>query len=285
MHFCFHHQTLHQQNHTHRQLQHALRQSEEETASFPYLALHSKLAHMEHSVGLLILSDDAFAVHQTESEALVLLDVRRIRTLRSYLTRIIHLRIVQRINILCRHTMTRVCHRHLHIVILFLCRQFHLSTCWCIFSCIVQERVHHKECQRLVCLHHSLRLIHLQGNALDVETLRAMTQGVEQRLQGKVLDVQRHHTLTYLHPMTQHIVIVVDFVNQFAEILESLTHHLWRGILVRLQLVDFMQSSIKERGDTIHNRHRGQFLDILTLVLLQTLLKHKGLTLQPLFLF
>ena len=112
-----------------------------------------------------------------------------------------------------------------------------------------------------------------------------MTQGVEQGFQGKVLDVQRHHALTYLHPMTQHIVVVIDFVDEFTQILEAFADTLRCGILVCLQLMAFVQGAVKERRDAIHNRHRRQFLDIQTLVLLQTLLKHESLTLQTLLLF
>ena len=269
---------------THHGLQDALRQSEEETATLPHFALNAKLTHAEHGIGLLVLANDTLAIHQTKTKPLVLLDVGGILSHSANLARIINLGIVQRIDILCRHAMPRVLHRHFHIVRRLFGRKFHLPTLRRVFPGIVEQGIHHEEREGLVRLHHTLRIVHHQRHSLGIEGSSPFLQGVKQWLQSEILDIEGHHPLTNLHPMTQHIVIVVNFVYQFAQIAKAFTHLISREALVGLQLIHLMQSTVEEWSDAIDDGHRRQFLNIETLVLFQPLLKVVGLALQLAFL-
>ena len=107
-------------------------------------------------------------------------------------------------------------------------------------------------------------------------------QDFEQRVQGKVFNVQAQRSLSHLDPQSQDIVVLIDTGYQFADVLIlAFLDFFLSQIIERSELVDFVHYPIYIRCNSCH-QEQTSFLDqVLTLVFHQMLFVYILLLLQP----
>ena len=87
------------------------------------------------------------------------------------------------------------------------------------FTGVVSQRVEHEEGEHLVSLDDGLRALHFKFDTLHLERRASAPQQVEKRLQREALDMQAEISLTQLYPVGEHLVVVVDLVGQFTDVI------------------------------------------------------------------
>ena len=272
----------HQQAYAHHP-SHPFRQSEIETATLSYPAIYPETAHPEKLIRLTVFLDDALAIHQSESASLALLQSLGIRCrLHPYLTRIVHLFVQDTSHILFRKSRSIVLYGYFYIIRLLTGIDLYLSPLLGVLPGILHQRIHHEESQRLVRLYPSLGRFHRKRLLLPLEIPPPFLQDLEQRIQGKVLDIQAQRTLTHLDPQRQNVIVFVDALNQLTDVLIfSLLDVLPRKIIEGRELMHLVHHPIYIRCNACH-QEETRFLDeILPFVLHQVLLMHILFLLQP----
>ena len=90
----------------------------------------------------------------------------------------------------------------------------------------------------------------------------ATSNDIEQGLQGKALNAQAQFALTQLNPMGQQVVLFVDLVCQFTDILQSFLPVL-AFLLQSFHLVD---DTVDERHGSIDERHLSSLFQVTAFV-------------------
>ena len=90
-----------------------------------------------------------------------------------------------------------------------------------------------------------------------------MRHQVKEGLQGETLYFEVQFTLAQLNPLCKDIVVIVDFVCQFADICETL---LSVGSIEIVQTTDFMNDTVDERRNTIDERNFGTLLQMTSFI-------------------
>ena len=158
--------------------------------------------------------------------------------------------------LLAIHADTRVGYRHLHVVWRLVGTDGH-ATLVGKLACIVGQGVQHEERQYAVGLHDGLRRLHVEGDALHLETLAAAGENVEQRLQRETLDMQVELSLVQLNPMREHLVVAVYLVDEFTD------------VLLVAPPVDGIDHAVDERQQTVDERNLGPLLQVAPFALLE----------------
>ena len=148
---------------------------------------------------------------------------------------------------------------------MFLGGDGHLATRRGELSGVVGYRIDHEEREGPVCLHLSRCRLHIQRDALHLKTHLSFLHDVEKWLQREGFYPQAERTLAHLNPLRQHLVVLVDLVGEFRDVLVAFLPD--RLCFVGIsQPIDLVYHAVDERGDAIDKRHLGTLLQIATLV-------------------
>ena len=166
-------------------------QTERETTTFSRRTLYVEPANRKQAVRLPVFFNNSLAVHQPETVPFLTLQLCRIRgSIHTNGPRIIHFLSQDTHTVLFRKTRSVIFHCNLHIVGCFFCGKAHFSPFLRIFTGIFYQRIHHKECQSLVCFYTSRRFSHGQCLFFQFERTTSLGNHCKQLLQLKVFNVQ-----------------------------------------------------------------------------------------------
>ena len=182
------------------------------------------------------------------------------------------------------HSSSRISHRNLHAVSQFSCRDGDPSAFRRELAGIVGYGVDHEERERLVGLHDSRCVLHLQVNPFQHETHAPALHHIEKILQAETFHTQAHLALTHLYPAGENFVVVANLVGQFAHVGKSLGPDLLRLVLLK-QSRHLIDDAVDERHDAVDERHLGPLLKIAALVALDLLPDQHDLFAQFLVVF
>ena len=166
-------------------------QTERETTAFSWRTLYVEPANRKQAVRLPVFFNNSLAVHQPETVPFLTLQLCRIRgSIHTNGPRIIHFLSQDTHTVLFRKTRSVIFHCNLHIVGCFFCGKAHFSTLLCIFTGIFHQRIHHEECQSLICFHTGRCFSHGQCLFFQIERTTPLGNHCKQLLQLKVFNVQ-----------------------------------------------------------------------------------------------
>ena len=150
------------------------------------------------------------------------------------------------------HATACVLDGYLNIVVADSGRNVDTTTTFCKLTGIVGQRVNHKECQHAVGFHGSINRFYLQINTLHLKTCLATGNDVKQFLQAETFYMQIQLSLPQLNPARQQIVLLIDVVGEFTDIVQL-------TVVVRV-MVNGIKDAVYQRRDTHDERHLGTLL-------------------------
>ena len=210
------HQTARPHQQHKQQTQHALRQTEEEPGTTTQHAGGSDGAYGKDLRDFAILLDNTLAVDETKTVG------RFSRTTLQRSTLVAdRLGVEETSQLAVGHPLPCVFDRHFHIVGHLTCLDSDSTALRCIFTGIVSHRVEHEECQHSIGLHDGRGRFYIEGDALHLERRAPPGKELEEVLQREALDMQAELTLTQLNPVGEHIVVFIDLISQFTDIVTS----------------------------------------------------------------
>ena len=252
------------------------RQSEEEARTPTLLTLGRKQAYTEQLAHLSILLDDALAIHQSEAMGrLVMIAVVENRFVVEYMSQAV-----------CIHATPRITDREFDVCFVVCSADGYPPPFVRKLAGIVGKGVEHEQCQHPVCLDYSLCGFYDQRYTFHVKTGASSVDEFEKRLKAETLYVKAQLTLTQLNPLRQQVVLFVDFVRQFADVIQVFLVVLlfWiRRVVYIPQMVHRIEDAVNEWRYAIDERHFGTLLQMAAFQFLQvqtTYMQFVGFLLQ-----
>ena len=149
------------------------------------------------------------------------------------------------------HPLARIGYGHFYIVVGLLGADADVAALVGELAGVVGERAEHEEREHAVGLHTCCGGLHAERDASHLEAGFSFGHDVEEGLQREALYAQAELSLTQLNPVGEHVVALVDFVGQLANIFYALVARL-RGFA---QPFGFVDDAVDERRDIVDERH------------------------------
>ena len=241
-------------------------QAEPEAASVP-LTLSPNGTRGKDLAYLLVLLDDALAVHQSEAMAFAFLYI--VLGIRDGLM------VKNMGHLLLAHAYPRIANAYLYIAGIALGLDSDRSPTWGELPSVIGQCIQHKQGKRPVGLDHCIRGLNYQGKSLQPKSHLALGHYVKQALQGEALDMQVNLALAQPYPVSQYCVVVVNLVGQLGNVGDTLlAHGLARSTsIIAPKHLHFMQDTVYEWSDTGNQGQLGPLLQIALPILLQMQLR------------
>ena len=163
------------------------------------------------------------------------------------------------------HSLTCVGDAHLHTILQHLSTHHHLATFWRKLSSVVGDGINHEECERTVGLHLGGGRLYIQLDALHQKSHLTLLHDVEEGLKREADDAKAQCSLSHLNPLGQYLIVLIDLVGQFGDILVAFLFHLVR-VLALYESIHLVYHSVDEWRNTIDERYLGTLLQVASLI-------------------